>query len=346
MLTGKGGSAQGLMSTVFGDRGAAVGEALGQSAGVKSGTASQILSMALPVVTGFLGKHALENHMTAGGLTNMLFSQKKAIADDPSTPPGLAGALGLGSLGSLGGSAAEVGKIGEHVSGAASRVPESVRAPLERAKEALTERRRSPWGLLLPALLLGAILIWGISSLTRRHGPDVGVTAPQPSPTLRAPGLPKVGPAPAVESGHVVLPGGKALDVTPDSSEARLAQALGDTSTSLPRAFDLEHLNFATGSAAIPAEAAKGLDEVAAMMKAYPSARIRVMGHTDSVGSQAVNQALSDSRAKAIKEALVTRGVAEDRIEAAGEGARRPVPGTQEGESAANRRAVLVLLSR
>ena len=67
-----------------------------------------MLALIGPLVLGVLGKEVMSRGMSAGGLTDLLFSHKKAIIDNPSTPPGLAGALGLGGLGELGGAAAAV----------------------------------------------------------------------------------------------------------------------------------------------------------------------------------------------------------------------------------------------
>jgi outer membrane protein OmpA-like peptidoglycan-associated protein len=334
VLAGTGATAQGLMSTIFGNRGEAVTAALGQFSGVKSGAASHALSFALPMIVGAVGKHVLGNRMTAEGLSQMLFSQKKAILDDPNTPPGLAGALGLKSLSELGGPAAEVGE---------PRVSSAQVAAAPRGFEA-APRRRSPWSLLLPALLIGTIVVLGVASLGRRERRMVGVTAPQPTaPVVRVPEAPKVAVPEAV--GRVTLPGGKALDVTPNGAEAHMAHALSDTATPLPHAYAFDNLTFDQGSASIGPNASRAVDDLAAMLQAYPSARVRVMGHADATGTGGANQVLSDSRATAIKDALVAKGIAADRIDTAGEGARRPVPGA-DPEAAVNRRAVVVLLNR
>jgi len=195
------------------------------------------------------------------------------------------------------------------------------------------QKRR--WGVILPAALLGALVIWGVASLTRSHEAKVGVTAPQPpTPTLHVPEAP----------GAIALPGGASLDVAPNSAEAQMAHGLSDASTTLPHTYDFDELTFDYDSAALAPSSAKTIDHLVVMLQAYPTAHIRVVGHTDSAGTAGTNQSLSESRAVAIKEALVARGVAADRIEAAGEGAQ-PAPGTKP-EEAVNRRADVVLLSR
>jgi len=324
-ITDKGGtSAQGLMSAVFGDKGSAVTSVLAKGSGVRSEAASHALSFALPLVMGVLAKHVTSNRITADGLSQLLAGHKEAIQNDPHTPPGLAGALGLGSLAGLGGAVTQFAQP---------------RARTESTTTTEAQRRR--WRMILPAVALGALLIWGISSLSHNRAERVGVTAPQPpappAVTMHAPAVPAPGP--------IALPGGKTLDVAPDSVEAQMAHGLSDTSLQLPHTFDLEHLTFDYDSSTITPTSTKTVNDLALMLDAYPTSRIRVVGHTDSMGTTNANQPLSEARAKAVKDALVAKGIAADRIETAGEAARAPAPGTKP-EEATNRRAEVILLSR
>lgn len=339
LLTETGGSKpglQGLMSAAFGSRGSAVPSVISKASGVKSEGALRALSLALPMVFGALSKHVLSNRMTAGGMAQMLFGQKKAILDDPNTPPGLAGALGLGSLEGLGGSSAEVSE--PYVSSARSPTAPATPATMSAQGRSVAAGapKRSRGALILPAALLGALLIWGI---VRSHVPRPGVAEQQaPGPTFSPREAPRIQPAPAPAAGPIVLPGGKSLDVGPNSGEAQIARGLSDTSTSLPRTYGLEHLTFDRGSAAIGPRSATTIQNLAMMMQAYPSARIRIQGNTDSTGTPRTNLTLSESRAHAVKQALVAHGIAADRIETSGE-ALRPVPGLA-------RPAEIVLLNR
>jgi outer membrane protein OmpA-like peptidoglycan-associated protein len=67
------------------------------------------------------------------------------------------------------------------------------------------------------------------------------------------------------------------------------------------------------------------LDRVANILVRYPETSILVEGHTDSTGSEAYNQQLSERRANSVKRLLLERGVAEYRITAVGHGESRPV---------------------
>jgi len=67
------------------------------------------------------------------------------------------------------------------------------------------------------------------------------------------------------------------------------------------------------------------IGRLADFMKGNPSRRAAIEGYTDSVGGSAGNQALSDDRAMAVKEALVGRGVGAERLSTFGHGERNPI---------------------
>lgn len=81
------------------------------------------------------------------------------------------------------------------------------------------------------------------------------------------------------------------------------------------------------------------IDRVAAVLNNYPQTTIRVEGHTDSTGAEEYNQALSERRAMAVKNALVQRGVDPLRIESLGYGESQPISSS----NAMNRRVNIVI---
>lgn len=97
---------------------------------------------------------------------------------------------------------------------------------------------------------------------------------------------------------------------------------------------------FATNSADLRPEAVALLAELKrTMIDPNPGARISIDGHTDDVGSDADNQALSQRRAQSVVAWLTGQGVAAARIEAAGHGESQPkVPNTNDRNRAQNRR--------
>jgi outer membrane protein OmpA-like peptidoglycan-associated protein len=100
---------------------------------------------------------------------------------------------------------------------------------------------------------------------------------------------------------------------------------------------------FDTDSAHLRAESLPTLDEVVRLLNGEPTWALTVEGHTDSTGTAAHNQPLSEQRAKAVKEYLVGKGVAAERLATVGFGQSHPVAdnATELGR-AANRRVELV----
>jgi outer membrane protein OmpA-like peptidoglycan-associated protein len=104
-------------------------------------------------------------------------------------------------------------------------------------------------------------------------------------------------------------------------------------------------LPFPAGEARLPAAASPTLDRLAELLIQYPRLSVRVVGHTDSVGAEGANLALSQGRADAVKRALVTRGVPADRINAIGKGEAEPIAdNASEAGRKQNRRIEIYLL--
>ena len=107
-----------------------------------------------------------------------------------------------------------------------------------------------------------------------------------------------------------------------------------------------DELQFETGSAALPQRDLPTLDRTADLLKSRPELTARIEGHTDSLGSAQINQALSQQRAEAVMQALVERGVAASRLTAVGLGAEKPIAdnATVQGRSE-NRRVEIYVIA-
>lgn len=86
-----------------------------------------------------------------------------------------------------------------------------------------------------------------------------------------------------------------------------------------------EYVVFNSGNSTLSDGSMDTLDLVASVINSYPQLRIEVEGHTDNVGRDSVNEALSRKRALAVKNYLVSQSVAEDRLVAVGYGQRMPI---------------------
>jgi outer membrane protein OmpA-like peptidoglycan-associated protein len=103
---------------------------------------------------------------------------------------------------------------------------------------------------------------------------------------------------------------------------------------------------FASGRYALLNTAMTKLDQVAEALKAQDSdKRMVVEGHTDSQGSDAVNQPLSLNRATAVRNYLVSRGVAADKVTAVGMGSTKAITDNSTPENRANNRRVEIVIA-
>lgn len=102
---------------------------------------------------------------------------------------------------------------------------------------------------------------------------------------------------------------------------------------------------FATGKFELLPIAKSKLDDVAKALTDQGFKRIVVEGHTDSMGSESDNEALSEKRAQAVRTHLVSKGIAADKIFATGLGESRPVAPNDSPEGRANNRRVELVVT-
>jgi outer membrane protein OmpA-like peptidoglycan-associated protein len=125
----------------------------------------------------------------------------------------------------------------------------------------------------------------------------------------------------------------------PDTQRAELERHLGAECR-----VELPGIYFAFNSAALDPASDRAIESVAAVLAKHPDWNATIEGHTDSIGTARSNELLSERRADAVRDRLVTGyGVAASRLRAAGFGATRPREpnATIEGR-ARNRRVELV----
>jgi outer membrane protein OmpA-like peptidoglycan-associated protein len=102
---------------------------------------------------------------------------------------------------------------------------------------------------------------------------------------------------------------------------------------------------FDTDRSQVKASGLGSMEKLVAFLKANPERRALVEGYTDSMGNDAYNQALSDRRAEAVRGALVTMGVASDRLSAKGLGEAYPVASNDSASGRQMNRRVEIVLS-
>ncbi len=111
------------------------------------------------------------------------------------------------------------------------------------------------------------------------------------------------------------------------------------------RSYRLDNVYFDIGKFTLRPESFKELDELVSYMKYRENEKIEIAGHTDNVGSASDNQKLSENRAEAIRQYLITKGVAATRVAARGYGSTQPVAdnSTYDGRQKNRRTEVRIL---
>jgi outer membrane protein OmpA-like peptidoglycan-associated protein len=106
-----------------------------------------------------------------------------------------------------------------------------------------------------------------------------------------------------------------------------------------PERFVLDGVNFDTAKATIKPESFPRLDRIVEFMSLKKKTRIQIAGHTDNAGNKKSNKTLSQNRARACRDYLISKGIEASRIEAVGYGDERPIePNDSEEGRAKNRR--------
>lgn len=108
----------------------------------------------------------------------------------------------------------------------------------------------------------------------------------------------------------------------------------------------LNNLFFDFGKSVLRKESYSELNRTVALMNTYPTMTIEISGHTDNIGSETDNQVLSENRAQAVLDYLVSKGIAANRIKSKGYGKTKPIStnDTEEGRQL-NRRVDFTIIT-
>jgi len=297
--------------------------------------------------------------LSPASLTNLLAGQKDAIAK--LAPAGLSNALGLKSLTDLGAVADSIKTAG---AGAAREVGRTAAAAANEGNVWLR------WAA--PVALLAAVLL-GLYYWSGRQGepaqnpaePPALAQATRPVPDRaperieRATPVVKDAGPPRTEDGKALiettsqrvslsLPGNVKLDVPDHSYLQAMVQFFTDRAGPRePKSFVADNLTFEGNTAKLSSDSTTAITNLATVLKAFSTAKLKIEGHTDNVGDPAQNKKSALDRATAVKDALVKAGAPGDRIMVEGVGPERPIASNDSEEGRAkNRRVELTVVSR
>jgi len=308
-------SGHNLLGTIFGSHASGVADMLASFSGISSSSSGRLMAMLAPLAMGVLGKHAAASGLNPTGVANSLIEQRDEFA--AAAPAGLSNLL----------SDRAPSPIGIHVAPETDVYRYETPVATARIPERPTGMRW--WPLLLIGL---ALLLFGFFRNIGRRAREVGR---QVATTTQN----------ALSS--IPLPGGTNILVPAGSFNYNLARFLADGSQTAPQTFVFDHLNFETDSTQLTADSQSTVTNLSQILGAYPTTQVQLSGHTDNTGAADANQRLSLDRANAVKQLLVDRGIAADRITTTGYGQDRPIASndTEEGR-AKNRRLELTVTQK
>jgi outer membrane protein OmpA-like peptidoglycan-associated protein len=150
-----------------------------------------------------------------------------------------------------------------------------------------------------------------------------------------------------VQNAETATNAAKAQTAVATEQSARLQAEIDQlkaTPTNRGLVLTLGDVLFDTGKAELNSGASRKLDQLAQFLSEHPDRRVQIDGFTDSIGSDAFNQELSQRRAYSVKSALLTRGISASRIGTEGYGKAYPVANNADsGGRQLNRRVEVVI---
>jgi outer membrane protein OmpA-like peptidoglycan-associated protein len=306
-----------LFDVETGERGTKIADAVARATGIKSESAHKLLGGATGAALLTIGRSW--SRIEPEGLRTMLGQQRGEFVRR--LPGPVASLFGNGE--------ARAGADAR----AAAPVVERERPIGRPAIRRLEGPERRGW--LAPLVLLGALILVGIPVLRALRRPPVA--------TRSLHGVPTEVMRTAVS---LALPNGQRLSVGRDSAAYKLATFLAG-SEQTPARFTLSPMNFDFASTQLTPESMSTLDDVGAILRAYPSATVRLESYTDNVGTPASNLDLSRDRSETVKGLLSGKGIDPTRVTTAGLGEEDPVASNQTEEGRAqNRRTDIVVTGR
>jgi OmpA-OmpF porin, OOP family len=308
-----------LLNELFGEHWPAVTNGLASVAGFRNAASAwSFLSLLSPIALDFLARNVREGGLDATQLAKELLEQKAAI--NASAPPGLMTLLS---------------------SGQASRAPNDSAASQRRRVDVDQDSTgassyRAPnrgWVLGMVAVLSLILLLFGLVHRSSRRtraassrAAAVDTVGPLGGRVVDTAGG-EVSSNPTTSLTTLTLPTGVMLHIPKDGFESRLVGFIRDSSQRVSDTtwFEFDRVQFVSGSTTLTPESHEQLNNVAAILHAYPNVSVKVAGYTDNQGRASANRRLARQRASAVKQELFRRGVAGNRLQVVGYGEAHPI---------------------
>jgi len=137
----------------------------------------------------------------------------------------------------------------------------------------------------------------------------------------------------------------ESANATRERLRSQLNSVLATSETARGLIVNMSDVLFSTGKYSLKPTTQISLAKVAGILQAYPGLKLQVEGYTDSVGSDMMNQKLSENRADSVKSFLIAQGVQPDNITSTGYGKSNPVADNSTSKGRAQNRRVQLVVS-
>ncbi|WP_027376434.1 OmpA family protein [Kaistella palustris] len=320
-----------VLHSIFGDKIAALVNSVATFAGINNSSSTSLLNMVTGAALGSIGKYAADNNLDASQTKNLLEDQKGAVSS--LLPAGLSlASLGLGDWG-----ATEDLRAAENVNVTSYDEPkvEVTRGGNTHVNVDTSENDggNSIWKWLLPLLLL-ALAAWFLWRQCNKPATESTVTTDSTavmsdSSAVTAPADTAAMTATKTDE-DIDLNGTKIRGYKGGMEDSMIAFLKSDSYKNAPddaalkdNWYTFDKVNFKMGSASeLEAGSMDQMNNLLAILKAYPDAKIKIGGYTDKVGNEPSNVKLSQDRADYIKKWLTDNGVGSQILGAEGYGSQ------------------------
>lgn len=332
-----------ILTAIFGDKIGGLVNAVSSYAGISNSSSNSLLNMVTGATVGSLGKYATENNLGASGISQLLGDQKGIVSS--LLPAGLSlASLGLGNW--MGGNdAAPSLDVPPVMATEKVKVTSYDEPKVEVNRGGNTHVNvdntndenggGSIWKWLLPLLLL-ALAAW---FLWKQCNKPADTTASTTDST-----------AVMVDSTNTMMPADSSGAMTTTKTDEDIdlngtmikgyKGGMEDTMISFLKSggyknaadddalkstwYNFDKVNFKIGSSTVlEAGSQEQMDNLLAILKAFPEAKIKIGGYTDKTGNEADNVKLSQARADYIKKWLTDKGVGTQILDAKGYGSEQ-----------------------
>ena len=334
-----------LLSSLFGDKVGGLVNSIASFSGISNTSAGSLLNLVTGATVGTVGKYAADNNLGASGISGLLNDQKGVISS--LLPAGLSlASFGLGAENWFGQAKETVSSV---TSTAKDNIAEGVATARENVNEGAREIREqfnnnnnnqgggSIWKWLLPLLLVIAAgyFLWKqcekkqttttMASSTDSTGASKDTAATAATSTSTSTATPATKTDENIDLNGVMLKGykGGMEDQMISFLKSGGYKNAADDAVLKEKWYDFDHVNFKMGSSTELETGSQGqLDNLVAILKAFPESKIKIGGYTDKTGNEASNVKLSQARADFIKAALAKAGVGAQVLGAEGYGSK------------------------